>query len=275
MIDKLINIALNEVGYLEKKNNSSLDSKTNNAGSNNYTKYARDMMKYNAGIFANGYAWCDTFVDWCFTQAFGAEVAKKMLGGWSAYCPTSAGYFKNQSRWYTRPKKGDIIFYKDSKGVLCHTGIVYKVDTDYVYTIEGNTSSASGVVANGGAVEKKKYSLTYNRIAGYGRPEYPKNEYNTVGEIIKALNDRNIITDIFLWEKKLTEDNFSYALAKKCAEKTINCEGKTELTTVNDIVWELNHMGIMDSVNLWLDKLGKDIPAYWLARKIANMSTSI
>jgi hypothetical protein len=175
MVDKLINIALAEVGYLEKRSNASLDSKTANAGDKNYTKYARDMMKYNAGIFANGYAWCDTFVDWCFTKAFGAEQAEKMLFGWSAYTPTSSGYFKQKKQWHTsNPKKGDVIFFKNASGTICHTGIVYKVDASYVYTVEGNTSSASGVVANGGAVEKKKYALTYNRIAGYGRPVYPK-----------------------------------------------------------------------------------------------------
>lgn len=173
-IEKLINIALNEVGYLEKKNNSSLDSKTSNAGSNNYTKYARDMMKYSAGIFANGYAWCDTFVDWCFTQAFGAEVAKEMLGGWSAYTPTSAGYYKNRKQWHSTPQVGDQIFFKDSKGVICHTGIVYKVDNSFVHAIEGNTSSTTGVVANGGSVQKKSYYRNYDKIAGYGRPIYPK-----------------------------------------------------------------------------------------------------
>ena len=180
MIDKLINIALAEVGYLEKRSNASLDSKTANAGDKNYTKYARDMCKCHAGIYANGYAWCDTFVDWCFTQAFGADKAKKMLNGWSAYCPTSAGYFKNKRQWYTRPQKGDIIFFLDSKNIICHTGIVYDVDSNYVYTVEGNTSTQSGVVANGGAVAKKKYALNYTRIAGYGRPKYPKGEKNVL-----------------------------------------------------------------------------------------------
>lgn len=175
MVEKLIKTALAEVGYLEKKSNTSLDSKTDNAGDKNYTKYARDMMKYNAGIYANGYEWCDTFVDWCFTKTFGAERAEKMLGGWSAYTPTSAGYFKNKKQWHTKnPKKGDKIFFKNSSGTICHTGLVYNVDASCVYTVEGNTSSVSGLVANGGAVEKKKYALTYNRIAGYGRPEYPK-----------------------------------------------------------------------------------------------------
>lgn len=38
-----VNTALKEVGYLEKKSNSNLDSKTANTGSANYTKYWRDI----------------------------------------------------------------------------------------------------------------------------------------------------------------------------------------------------------------------------------------
>ena len=36
-------IATAEIGYHEKKNNSQLDNPTANAGSANYTKYARDF----------------------------------------------------------------------------------------------------------------------------------------------------------------------------------------------------------------------------------------
>ena len=189
MVDKLIQIALAEVGYLEKRSAASLDSKTNNAGSKNYTKYARDMCKCHAGIYVNGYPWCDTFVDWCMVQAFGAEKTLELIHGWSAYTPTSANYYKNNGEWHLTPAKGDVIFFKDGYGTICHTGLVYDVDTRYVYTIEGNTSTASGVVDNGGSVAKKKYALNYSRIAGYGRPKYPvakeeakKMIYNTVNE---------------------------------------------------------------------------------------------
>ena len=41
--EKVINIATSELGYLEKRSNSNLDSKTANAGSGNYTKYWRDI----------------------------------------------------------------------------------------------------------------------------------------------------------------------------------------------------------------------------------------
>lgn len=178
MIEKLINVAKAEIGYLEKKTNSQLDSKTANAGRNNYTKYARDLDKIS-GFYngkKNGYAWCDVFVDWCFVEAFGVDKAKGLLlqpnKSLGAGCHYSAQYFKKAGQFHTKPKKGDQIFFYDSKGGISHTGIVVNVDNTYVYTVEGNTSSDAGVVANGGSVNDKKYKLSYSRIAGYGRPKY-------------------------------------------------------------------------------------------------------
>ena len=177
-VEDLITIAKDEVGYLEKASNSNLDSKTANAGSNNYTKYAKDLD--NISGFYNGkkqgYPWCDCFVDWCFVQAFGVENAKRLLcqpdKSLGAGCEYSMRYYKNAGRFRTSPTVGDQIFFKGNSGTACHTGIVYAVDKSYVYTIEGNTSSANGVIANGGGVFQKKYILNYNRIAGYGHPAY-------------------------------------------------------------------------------------------------------
>ena len=178
-ITKLLLTAEAEVGYLEKKSNSNLASKTENAGSNNYTKYANDFDKIYTSFYngkKNGAAWCDMFVDWCFVKTFGEALALKLLGqpkkSCGAGCKFSADYFKKINRFYKSPKAGDQIFFKNSSGTPCHTGLVYKVDSTYVYTIEGNTSSAAGVVANGGAVEKKKYKINYASIYGYGRPDY-------------------------------------------------------------------------------------------------------
>jgi len=180
---KVIQVAEAEVGYLEKKSNSSLDSKTANAGDKNYTKYARDL---DALGFYNGkkqsVAWCDIFVDWCFVQAYGLEAALKLtnqpLGksNCGAGCKYSRNYYKKINRLFDKPQPGDQVFFwpKDAIGgpAVQHTGLVYAVDNTYVYTIEGNTSGANGVIANGGGVCKKKYKLTYNRLAGFGRPDY-------------------------------------------------------------------------------------------------------
>lgn len=183
---KVIDIALAEAGYLEKASRSSLDEKTANAGKANITKYARDLdaISYFNGR-KQGVAWCATFVCWCFYKAFGKAAALKMLyqpknteNNAAAGCKHARNYFKAKGRLYDSPQAGDQIFFygktdgKVDKNKIAHTGLVYDVSGGKVYTIEGNTSSASGVVDNGGAVAKKSYSLTLDRIAGYGRPAY-------------------------------------------------------------------------------------------------------
>ena len=172
-VDKVIKIAESEVGYLEKKSNAQLYDKVANAGSANYTKYGKEMHDIYPSVMDFPAAWCDAFVDWCFYKAYGVSTAKSLIGGnFDDYTPSSAQMYKNKGAWYTsNPKIGDQIFFKNSTRI-CHTGLVYKVDSTYVYTIEGNTSGANGVVANGGGVCKKKYALNYSSIAGYGRPKY-------------------------------------------------------------------------------------------------------
>lgn len=170
LVDKVIKTALEEVGYLEKRSNAQLFEKTANAGSANYTKYWKELA---SGM--QGQPWCNCFVNWCFVKSYGESTAKKLLytsGSWSYYTPTSASYFKKYNQWYTNsPRVGDVIYFKNSTRIH-HVGMVYQVDNTYVYTIEGNTSSKEGVVANGGCVATKKYSLNSACIAGYGRPQY-------------------------------------------------------------------------------------------------------
>lgn len=180
--NKVIAIAEAEVGYLEKKSNSNLDDKTANAGSKNYTKYARDLDAIS-GFYngkKNGYAWCDVFVDWCFVTTYGVEAALKLLcqpkKSAGAGCRYSRNYYKQKGRLFDSPEPGDQVFFwpsdRSDPNKVQHTGLVYKVDSTYVYTIEGNTSGASGVIANGGGVCKKKYKLNYARLAGFGRPDW-------------------------------------------------------------------------------------------------------
>ncbi len=147
-INKVLDTAKKEVGYLEKKSNSALDSKTANAGSANYTKYWRDIKPE-----WQGQPWCAVFVSWILMKAFGLSVAKKLLKHWPyVYCPTLGNLFKKNAN----PKVGDIvIFYRG--GEFAHTGIVTKVSGDRFWTIEGNTSGASGIIPNGGGVCEKSY----------------------------------------------------------------------------------------------------------------------
>lgn len=168
-IERIIEIAKAEIGYLEKKSNKDLDSKTANAGNGNYTKYARDLDNV-AGFYngkKNGYDWCDIFVDWCFYKAFGVTRALELLCQPQKSCGAgvyySAQYYKNKKQFYTsNPQAGDQVFLNKYN----HTGLVIKVDGNYIYTIEGNTSSPVN------CVKKKKYALNSTYIVGYGRPNY-------------------------------------------------------------------------------------------------------
>lgn len=211
-VNKVLEVAKAEVGYLEKASNSNLDSKTANAGQNNYTKYARDLDNVS-GFYngrKNGYAWCDVFVDWCFVQAYGVENAKMLLcqpnKSSGAGCKYSMQYYKHKGQLKTSPEVGDQIFFKNSSGDISHTGLVVNVDNSYVYTIEGNTSTASGVIANGGGVCEKKYKLNYNRIAGYGRPNYSaKSEVTT--PVITTPVSKN--PTMLAWQQAAVSDGFS------------------------------------------------------------------
>lgn len=225
-VDKVIKIAEAEVGYLEKRSNSQLDSKTANAGSANYTKYGRDMHKLYPAVMDFPAAWCDCFVDWCFQKAYGVSNAKKLLAGnFDDYTVISAQLYKNKKAWYKTPKVGDQIFFTNSRGGICHTGLVYKVDKYYVYTIEGNTSGASGVIANGGGVCKKKYNLTYSRIAGYGRPKYDEGTETVEKEPAKV---KSIKAD--------AAKSFNLKFAKTFTVKASSLNMRTGAGTNSDVI---------------------------------------
>ena len=162
-IDALIATARAEVGYLEKKSNSQLDDKTANAGYNNYTKYWRDIYpQYQAE------PWCAAFVSWCMMKTFGLDTAKKLLKHWPyVYCPTLGSLFTK----YANPQKGDIvIFYRND--TFAHTGLVTKVEGDKFYTIEGNTSAGTSIIANGGGVCAKSYYNSNLPGTKFCRPDY-------------------------------------------------------------------------------------------------------
>lgn len=209
--DKVIDVALNEIGYVEKANNSNLDDKTANSGSGNYTKYARDLDEINFyNSKKNGYAWCDVFVDWCFVEAFGKERALELTcqpeKSTGAGCGNSMNFYKDKKQFYENPQAGDQIFFTDGESIY-HTGLVYAVDSNKVYTVEGNTSNVNYVDGNGGKVCKKSYTLGANFIAGYGRPNY-----NEATEDVEKADEKD--TESVITTVKVTE-----TIGLNCREK--------------------------------------------------------
>lgn len=170
---KVVEVAKSQVGYLEKRSAKDLDSKTGNAGSGNYTKYGKWY-----GV--NPALWCAQFVCWCFAQAYGSTAKEMLCGGYSAACETMRSRFIKAGRYDKNPKVGACIFFSGTRHAGAnHIGIVWKVDGSRIYTIEGNTSGANGVVDNGGGVALKSYSKSYSRIMGYGHPKFDVGETTT------------------------------------------------------------------------------------------------
>lgn len=168
----LLAIAATEIGYHEKASNAQLDDKIANTGSNNWTKYARDLAAagyYNGN--KNGYAWCDVFVDWCFYILAGKNAAKAQeiecqTGPYGAGCSWSKSYYKAQDRLFTAPQAGDQVFFKRN-GEITHTGIVEWVSGTQIGTIEGNSSDQ---------VIRRTYSLSDSYLDSFGRPRYDADE---------------------------------------------------------------------------------------------------
>lgn len=252
-INAVIKTAQNEIGYLEKKSNAQLNSKTANAGYNNFTKYWRDIYPaYQTE------PWCAAFVSWCFMKAFGLTMAKKLLKHWPyVYCPTLGSLFTKNAN----PKVGDIVIFYRS-GEFRHTGLVTKVRGDKFWTIEGNTSGASGIVANGGGVCAKSYynsklpgtkfctpnySLVTSIVSGNSStsiPTTPTNtkNYLTVGD--KGDDVKTLQTKLNKVGYKLTVDG-EYGSATKAAvtsfQKKYNLEvdgvaGKNTITKLNAVI---------------------------------------
>ncbi len=174
-IDILRTTAIDEVDYLEKSweayNNDPtiIYDKVAGAGRDNVTKYAKemdDLAVYNGP--KQGYAWCKVFVDWCFVQSFGTDRAAELLLDWTASCTQAYNTFKAAGRTINNPKPGDLVFFGNCE----HIGIVMDTDDKKIYTVEGNTSGTTGLVANGGKVAQKEYYKTSGYIYGYARPDY-------------------------------------------------------------------------------------------------------
>ena len=194
-VDKVLLEAKKWLGYLEKKSDYKLEDLTANAGEGNYTVFARSYCEYGFGAYSvyQGAPWCAMAVTVIFYDALGYDRAKKIIEPF-AYCPSGVNHWKSKGRWHSRtsgyiPKPGDVIFFASGYTAV-HTGIVYKVADGNVYTYEGNTSSASGFVANGGCFRSKSYDLSNTRKLGYGSPDWSLIEEEVDMEELNALKER-------------------------------------------------------------------------------------
>lgn len=156
------------VGYYEKASRDYSETRAKSAfeknkGSANYT-----YPGYLCGIQTG--AWCAMMVSTAVYEACGSSKtdAKKALHGVWPYAACNQLYDAAPSNMKGRrgswtPKAGDVIVFSSNGTTREHTGMVYDVDSTYVYTIEGNSSNMC---------RKRSYPLTSSYIWGYVRPAY-------------------------------------------------------------------------------------------------------
>ena len=152
MTDKFISTAKNEVG-------------------NGAKKYREWYYGYNA----QDVAWCAVFVSWCLAQAGITGIKTDGAGCF-------AREYQDRGRWLeseysdssTTPQIGDIVTFvwnyagrynSQDRYYSDHVGIVYAVDDNYIYTVEGNAGASNDT----STVKYKSYSRTNGCINGYFR----------------------------------------------------------------------------------------------------------
>lgn len=117
--------------------------------------------------FSSRVEWCACFVSWCANEC--GYIENNLIPKYSV-CDTGVNWFKTKGEWLDgteEPQAGMIIFFDWASdgldGNSDHTGIVEKVESGRVYTIEGNS---------GDACQENSYPIGHYEILGYGAPAY-------------------------------------------------------------------------------------------------------
>lgn len=181
-------------GYLEKKSNAYLDDFKKNAGYNNYTKFARDVNSWGQpGCQAQ--PWCAEYQFWKLVNVLGITRALQIMGGGFYNCVSITNHARANGTWHKSPKVGALIIFRNGS----HVGSVRSFNGSVVYTNEGNTSSAAGVVANGGAVRNKSYAINDSAIDGYVWIDW--GEEKAIVEVWKAAGTAaSTVDDLYIRE---------------------------------------------------------------------------
>ena len=153
-------VALTQLGYAET--------------GDNYTKY--NVWFYGSNQSA---PWCAIFISWCAAQAGVPESIVARNARASGFSVSNMRLNRYGAPAYAFGDKaaqcGDIAYIDNSGNeVSNHVGLVYKADSEYIYTVEGNC---------GDKVITRKYSTRTGRIGSskvkivfFARPDYANDE---------------------------------------------------------------------------------------------------
>ena len=169
---EFVNIAKSQIGVKE--------TGTNNVKYNTWY-YGRPV---NGRAGTSEYAWCVTFECWCANQV-------GILNSLIPKCNNVGilrDWYKTRGLYHLRgsytPQKGDLIIFRNAS----HTGIVERVESGRIWTIEGNSKDK---------VSNNIYLRTDSYIQGYCEVKFsdstnskPTNNKSTIVTIQMTLNNR-------------------------------------------------------------------------------------
>lgn len=273
---KVVEIALAEEGYHEKASGDSryLYTKNQNNGSKNYTKYCQDLKNHPGG---SDWAWCAFFVSWCMKQA-GVPVT---VYNWaSPNCGWAGIYTNPQNKDYI--KSGTVYTYFDSSKIQAgdvvffewgHAGLIYKVEGNQYYTIEGNSGSTDAV-----------YKYTYQRggvkyfvhidYTGQSGPVYFSNPGSTGGTVSALANpdDHTVPTrNLYYRSSMMSGDDVAWvqAMCNKLIGKNLSIDGKFG-TGTRDAVKEFQRANGLSVDGIVGTNTINKMKQLWESKKVVN-----
>ena len=139
-----------------------------------YSETGENHTKYNYWYYNNKYTpnpWCAIFVSWCAKQAgIPTSVIKKNAWVGFPISDVSSNDFGVPAYSFssTTAKVGDLAFINNDVDPkfekIDHVGLIYAVDSNYIYTVEGNysnkVSKCKYSASTGYMVEPKKTSAS-------------------------------------------------------------------------------------------------------------------
>ncbi len=236
----IVNVAKSQVGYHESSSSSELSG--NSSGSGNCTEYGRWYGD-------QGY-WCNKFVSWCaYVAGVPTSIFPKLASATSSYqsFPSyGAKCFSFSGKKTLEP--GDVIFCCTcgcGRGCIDHVGLVTDVDSDYIYSVEGNLSDKVRTVkypASSGYCSSMRERINY-----VARPQYQDNSA-TLSDVDKAT--------AIVFTKKSVYALYDYSLSLSDAKKFCKSVGG-ELAGKNKTVSKLIKKGDYDRYFIKVDGKSK------------------
>ena len=155
----------------------------------NLSKFARDVNSWGQPG-CQGQPWCAEYQFWKLAKVLGITKALQIMGGGFYNCVSITNWAKKNGTWHSTPKDGALVIFHDGS----HIGSVRSYSNTYIYTNEGNTSSAAGVIANGGSCRNKRYLRSDPVIDGYiwitwGEEKTVTETWKATGTAISTVDD--------------------------------------------------------------------------------------